>query len=130
MSDPKLIPVADLAQAISAIRSSPLDKLSDAKWLEDDLLLRLGLHANTVDEYPASLRPWCGQGLQSWQYPNQFSKYLVFLSSIKSYLEIGCRHGGTFIITLEYLKRFNKFDKAIAIDIVDSPQMRKYLTDF
>ena len=58
-----------------------------------------------------------------WQYPNQFSKYLMLLStlSINSYIEIGCRWGGTFILTMEYLKRFNSPVTGVAVDIIDSP---------
>jgi cephalosporin hydroxylase len=58
-----------------------------------------------------------------WQYPNEFSKYLVLLSKqkIQSYIEIGCRWGGTFILTNEYLKKFNTINKSVAIDVIDSP---------
>ena len=44
---------------------------------------------------------------------------------ISSYLEIGCRWGGTFILTNEYLKKFGKIKKSLAIDIIDSP-VQKY----
>jgi hypothetical protein len=40
---------------------------------------------------------------------------------ITSYMEIGCRWGGTFVLTTEYLKKFNDFKKSVAIDIIDSP---------
>lgn len=48
---------------------------------------------------------------------------MVFLQkySISSYIEIGCRWGGTFILTNEYLKRFHSVEKAIAVDIIHSP---------
>jgi hypothetical protein len=41
--------------------------------------------------------------------------------SISSYIEIGCRWGGTFVLTNEYLKRFNNINKSVAVDIIDSP---------
>ena len=58
-----------------------------------------------------------------WQYPNQFAKYLLLLNdmNISSYLEIGCRWGGTFVLTNEYLKRFTAMVKSVAVDIIDSP---------
>ena len=57
-----------------------------------------------------------------WQYPNQFSKYLYLLSNYKinSYIEIGCRWGGTFVLTNEFLKKHNTIIKSVAIDIIDS----------
>jgi len=63
-----------------------------------------------------------------WQYPNQFSKYLTQLSKLKisSYLEIGVRHGGTFVITVEYLKKFYPLKNAIGIDTGYCPSLVKY----
>jgi precorrin-6B methylase 2 len=54
-----------------------------------------------------------------WQYPNQFSKYLAELAAhpVDRYLEIGVRHGGTFVITVEYLSRFHPVREAIAVDL-------------
>ena len=45
--------------------------------------------------------------------------------NIQSYIEIGCRWGGTFVLTCEYLKMFNKFEKSVALDLIDSP-VQKY----
>lgn len=122
-------PVASIAEAVALIRSTPLEDLKNPEFLEKDLLLRCGLNNEYLDEFPKELYPWCGHGVRSWQYPNQFSRYLVHLSTLKleSYLEVGCRHGGTFIITVEYLKRFQKLKKAVAVDMMDSPIMRDYL---
>jgi cephalosporin hydroxylase len=85
-----------------------------------------------VEEYPIELRKRCGAGLKSWQYPNQFSKYLVYLSQykIESYMEIGVRHGGTFIITIEYLNKFHPIKKALAVDIGECPMVVDYHKDF
>ncbi len=117
-----------LESALLAIREAPLDRLVDHGYLEHMLLPRLGLNDEVLREFPANLYKWCGRGLRSWQYPNQFSKYLVYLSqqNICSYAEIGVRHGGTFIITVEYLKRFATVDVAYAIDIESSHAMRAY----
>jgi len=107
---------------VDDIRGLPKDLLIDPKRLEIEVLPQLGLNNEVVNEFPESLSGFFGSGLQYWQYPNQFSKYLVHLSKykIESYLEIGVRHGGTFIITLEYLNRFNKVKRALGIDIADS----------
>src|SRR5438045_1902366 len=76
--------------------------LEDARLLETDLLPQLGLNNERLNEFPVALYEHTGNGLLYWQYPNQFSKYLVHLSKykIESYFEIGVRHGGTFIITV------------------------------
>ncbi|MCX7367586.1 MAG: hypothetical protein NTX90_01535, partial [Alphaproteobacteria bacterium] len=125
---PVPLPLGDIAQATHEIRNAPLERLADANWLEDWLLLRLGLNNEMLHEFPQSLLPWCGHGVMSWQYPRQFSKYLVWLSQRKigNYVEIGARRGGTFIITVEYLRRFNPIENALALDIVEQPIMRAY----
>ena len=60
-----------------------------------------------------------GQGVLAWQFPNQFAPYLARLSDlgIESYLEIGARHGGTFVTTIEYLSRFHPVRRAVGIDL-------------
>jgi hypothetical protein len=125
---PVPLPLGDIAQATHEIRNAPLERLADANWLENWLLLRLGLNNEMLHEFPQSLLPWCGHGVMSWQYPRQFSKYLVWLSQRKigNYIEIGARRGGTFIITVEYLRRFNPIENALALDIVEQPIMRAY----
>ena len=60
-----------------------------------------------------------GQGLRSWQYPVQLAPYLVLLSGlgIRRYLELGVEHGGTFVLTTEYLSRFDPIERAVAVDL-------------
>ena len=67
----------------------------------------------------------------SVQYPNQFAPYLHFLSSldVDSYIEIGCRFGGTFLLTVEYLSRFRTLGTAVAVDIAPSPVEYACLSD-
>ena len=122
-------PVDTIGEAVNLIRSAPLDSLKDASWLENSLLLSLGLNNEYLHEFPNHLYPWCGHGVKSWQYPNQFSKYLTTLAErdIASYLEIGCRHGGTFIVTVEYLRRFGVLKRAVAIDIAPSEIALSYV---
>lgn len=107
-----------IANVVDRIRGESLEKLQDPGYLEFKLLPELGLNDRHMGQYPSHLHPYCGIGIDSWQYPNQFSKYLHFLSTqkIQSYVEIGCHKGGTFIITVEYLSRFNAIERAIAVD--------------
>jgi cephalosporin hydroxylase len=103
------------------IKESNLSDLQDINYLEN-LIIRLGFNTEILREQPKIVKD-NGGGLLIWQYPNQFSKYLLLLRkyNINSYIEIGCRWGGTFILTNEYLKIFNSINKSVAIDIIDSP---------
>jgi hypothetical protein len=114
----ELIELHDIASAVNEIRSADLRNLSDKRWLETWLLPSLGLNDEWKHEFPSVLQRFCGTGVKSWQFPCQFAGYLAYLSTkkIESYLEIGVRHGGTFIITCEYLKRFNPLQRMIAVD--------------
>ena len=106
---------------IELIKNSSLNDLNDIPYLEK-LIIKLGFNTEILDEQPQIVKDNPG-GLLIWQYPNQFAKYLLLLKklNIKSYIEIGCRWGGTFILTTEYLKHFNNLTKCIAVDIIDSP---------
>ena len=117
----------DLGRA-RLIREAPIEKLADPAYLEHDLLPRLGLNDELLHEFPESLHSHTGEGLRHWQYPNQFSKYLAELSGrrIETYLEIGVRHGGTFVITVEYLSRFHPVREAIAVDLQRAPALLQY----
>lgn len=85
-------------------------------------MIKLGFNTELLGEQPRIVKD-NGGGLLIWQYPNQFSKYLCLLKeqNINSYIEIGCRWGGTFVFTNEYLKMFNNINKSVAVDIIDSP---------
>ena len=113
---------------LDIIKNETTDRLRDAKVLEYDLLPKLGLNSEKTQFFPMELSSLFGKGLLIWQYPNQFSKYLVKLSSykIESYMEIGVRHGGTFVTTVEYLNRFNPIRRAVAVDINDCPSVVAY----
>jgi hypothetical protein len=103
---PKSAP--DLSECINILRNENIKKLRSAAYLENELLPLLGLNNENFHEFPHSLAPCSGHGLKIWQYPNQLAHYLSSLADkdIRSYLEIGVRHGGTFILTVEYLSRF------------------------
>ena len=111
---------------IQFIRDSDANDLKNSQYVEK-LMLKLGLNSEILDEQPLIVHENTG-GLKIWQYPNQFSKYITFLGTfdIKSYIEIGCRWGGTFILTVEYLKRFNNIEEAVAVDLLDYTPVKKY----
>lgn len=101
-----------------------IDDFLDPSKLES-ILLESGLNDEILNEQPPELKQYfgTGYGLKIWQYPNQFVPYLIFLSKysnkIDSYLEIGCRHGGTFIFTTEFLNKIsNKNISSVACDIL------------
>lgn len=108
-------------ERINLIKNSSKRELENVDYLEN-LIISLGFNTEILREQPEVVQK-NGGGLLIWQYPNQFSKYLLLLKTLKirSYIEIGCRWGGTFVLTNEYLKMFNNIDKSVAVDIIDSP---------
>lgn len=106
---------------ITFLKESNQEDLKSIDYLEN-LMLKLGFNNEILHEQPKIVKDNVG-GLLIWQYPNQFSKYLCLLNkqNIESYIEIGCRWGGTFVLTNEYLKRFNNVNKSVAVDKIDSP---------
>ena len=114
---------------INLIKESNLEDLENNDYLYN-LIVKLGFNTEKLREQPKIVHE-NGGGLLIWQYPNQFSKYLCELrkQKISSYIEIGCRWGGTFILTNEYLKLFNVINKSVAVDIIDSPVLNYCLTN-
>jgi hypothetical protein len=114
-------------QRVALIREKTPEHLSRRENIEE-LLLRLGLNDEGMHEMPPALHPHCGQGLRIWQYPNQFSRYLEQLSrlGVRSYLELGIRHGGSFVVTVEFLERFSPLDFATGVDLIPCPSMEEY----
>jgi len=110
---------------IDIIRNATKKQLRDQPWLED-AICQLGLGRRPT-EIPANMQHYCG-GLYIWQYPIQLAPYLIELSKrkIMSYAEIGLFQGGTFILTVEYLSRFNPLAVALGIDKEILPEVRAY----
>ncbi len=114
---------------ISRIRSAPLASLREADFVEK-LLLELGLHDPIDGCVPDELLAYTGKGLSIWQRPDEFARYLTWLSKrppIRSYLEIGVEAGGSFIATVEYLRRFHPLRLAVGVDPYQSPAVRDYV---
>src|SRR5581483_10280285 len=112
---------------VELIRTRALADLSQPSALEA-LVLQLGLNDEGLDEYPRELHAWCGEGLRIWQYPTQFARYLAQITSlgVRSYVEIGVRHGGSFVATAELLQRFGALDYALAVDIIPCRALETY----
>jgi cephalosporin hydroxylase len=110
---------------IDLVQKSTNEQLDDPKYLER-LTMDLGLNDEHLNEQPEFVKQF-GGGLHIWQYPNQFAKYLCLLGQFKihSYLEIGCRWGGTFVYTCEFLKKKCGLNKSVAVDLIESP-VQKY----
>jgi cephalosporin hydroxylase len=123
----RLHPIRIDLTKIELIRTQNLKFLADAEQLKS-LILELGLTDDSAEEFPESIYPYCGQGLYIMQYPIQFNQYLLALSRLKvsSYLEVGVRHGGTFVATVEYLNRFYPLDFAVGVDIMPCPSITEY----
>lgn len=118
---------------IDRIRTAPHKELRDVKAVQA-LLLELGLHQadpdlpdGCVDD---QLLPYTGKGLSIWQRPDEFAEYLIWLSKrppIQTYLEIGVEAGGSFITTIEFLKRFHPLKTAVGVDPWYSPTVQDYV---
>lgn len=112
---------------IELIRRRSPEELFRQENLEA-LLLELGLNDEGLTEFPACLHRYCGNGLHIWQYPTQFSRYLSKLIrlGVRSYLELGIRHGGSFVATVEILERYAPLGFAVGVDIIPCPAMNEY----
>jgi|APGre2960657404_1045060.scaffolds.fasta_scaffold03773_2 hypothetical protein len=104
------------------LRLSELDIDSISTEELELMLPEFGMNDEILHEMPAHLSEYFGKGLRFWQYPNQFAKLLKHIHGkpIKSYLEIGCRWGGTFVIINEVIKKTNKEVKSFAIDLIEA----------
>ncbi|SMH41857.1 CmcI family methyltransferase [Azospirillum agricola] len=112
---------------IALVRQMEPERLREPGVLEE-LMLVLGLNDEGMGELPPHLHPHCGPGLRVWQYPIQFAPYLRHLAEldVRSYLEIGIRHGGSYVLTVELLDRFRPLDWAVGVDIIPCPSMADY----
>ena len=120
--------------AVSEVRKilgllSSDDLCSVETWAK--LLPEFGFNDENPNELPKTMLSQPGLGLRIWQYPNQFEPYMAWLvsqaGSINSYLEIGTRHGGTFVTQVETLRRLNPaFNRAVAVDLIEQPSLLEF----
>lgn len=117
----------DLRTAIQKIKNTNfLDSNIDYETLVKELGLNLEIKHRLPKSWYPFIKDWekyCDYGLRTWQEPKQFSDLLRFLcqyldtNNIDSYLEIGSRHGGTFIWIDSILKTYNSQLNSYAVDI-------------
>ena len=115
---------------INTIKTINIDDISNTEL--ELILPTLGMNDEKLLQMPPHLSSYYGVGLKFWQYPNQFNEYLKKISTynIESYLEIGARWGGTFIITNEILKLKNKNTRSYACDIIPMSDILKEYVNF
>jgi hypothetical protein len=125
--------VSNVDAFVEQFRSIPDDLIYDENYMEKFTLEKIGLNNEGLGEIAPELKSYCGTGLYIWQNPRQFSKFMVWLMKnarkYSSYLEIGCRWGGTFIVICEILHRINSdFKWAIAADLIEkTPFVERYM---
>ena len=125
--------VDEVDRAVDLIRDVSDHDRFNVDYLEHTLIPALGLNNESLTEQPPELSQYFGTGLHLWQYPNQLAKYLAWLAKnatgVRSFLEIGCRWGGTFILVNEWLKRIGApIEKSVAIDPIPvTPFMMRYI---
>ena len=103
--------------------------LEDPERLEE-FLPRLGINNDLPELIPPRLHWALGKRLKVWQYPCQFAPYLVQVARrpVRSYLEIGVQHGGSFITTVEYLRNQGHLvERALAADVHPSGVVARYV---
>lgn len=120
-----------IEESILSVKSFDF-KTATQKEIEE-ILPTFGMNNECINEIPNKFSPFFGWGIKCWQYPNQFSKFLTYLRNIEvsSYLEIGVRHGGTFIIINEILLKNNPHLESHALDMIPQSEILKiYQTKF
>jgi hypothetical protein len=104
------------------ISEVPIEQLRDPEYLSEELLPEMGLTSLDPGFFPPQLHPRMGRGVQPLQSPRQLGPYLSTVAGeeVRSYLEVGVEHGGTFAITVEFLRRFG-LERALAVDLGPTP---------
>lgn len=121
-----------VGETVAAIAALTEAQCTDIAFLENEFIPSLGLNDENLDEQPPELSASYGKGLYIWQYPNQLAAYLAWLArnvvGITSYMEIGCRWGGMFILTSEWIrKNGGQLRTMTAIDPIEpSPLIKAY----
>lgn len=113
-----------VVSTIGAVHGLTSEQCVDVSFLEREFIPSIGLNNEYLHEQPPELSRYLGQGLHIWQYPNQLAPYLAWLAKnatdIESYMEIGCRWGGMFILVAEWLRKNGaNLRSVIAIDPIE-----------
>ena len=107
-----------IEEAIQSVKD--FDWKNSTKKEIEDILPTFGMNDEGLNELPKELYQYTGYGIKFWQYPTQLSKLICFIreKEINSYLEIGVRWGGTFIIINEVIRQYNPHIRSFANDII------------
>lgn len=122
----------DYLKRLELIRGADIEDLLDVEFLEYELIPALGMNDHMAGLLPDPPPPRFNVGgLRLQQYPNQLARFWRWIGSrnIQRYLEIGVANGGTFMATVEYLRRVNhgRFERGIACDpIPPGDDLRHY----
>ncbi|MGY3535115.1 hypothetical protein [Bradyrhizobium sp. USDA 4452] len=113
-----------MSEAVVAIAGLSAAQRADVDFLEREFIPALGLNDESLREQPSELSASFGKGLHLWQYPSQLAPYLAWLSrnasGISSFMEIGCRWGGMFILVSEWLRNSGaELRTIVALDPID-----------
>src|SRR5438128_4869419 len=113
------------AAPLERIEREDPERLLDADYLAEELLPSMGLNGTSPHLFPEHLAPHLGRGTHHFQLPIQFAPYLAEAArhDVRSYLEIGVEHGGTFAITVEVMRRFHPLRRAVAVDLGPIPRL-------
>lgn len=116
-------------EAILAVKNFDFKNASQKEI--EEVLPSFGMNDEYTFEMPKIFEPYFGWGIKFWQYPTQLSKLITHLrgKEIDSYLELGVRWGGTFIIMNEFLLKYNPLLESHAVDtMVASEILHNYQT--
>lgn len=123
---------SSVGDAIASIRALTDAQSVDLDFLENEFIPSLGLNDQSLEQQPPELSTTFGKGLHIWQYPNQLAGYLAWLaknsSGITSYMEVGCRWGGMFILVSEWVRKNGGDLRSVtAVDPIEpTPFIRTY----
>ncbi len=123
---------SSVPDAIRMIRALTPAQCRDIRLLEHQFIPALGLNDEALQEQPPELSHLFGKGLHIWQYPKQLARYLAWLTDvapgITTYMEIGSRWGGMFILIAEWLRHNGAaLQRVIAVDpIPPTPFLEAY----
>jgi hypothetical protein len=112
-----------IEQSIQEIKN--FNFLDSSQEQIEKILPTFGMNDEQTFEMPMEFEKYMGWGIKFWQYPNQLSKFIDFIKGkeINSYLEIGARWGGTFILISEVLRQTNPHIAAFANDFIEPSEI-------
>lgn len=118
--------IREFDNSVNFLRSISRDDIT-LEFIRDKIIPGAGL--GPIKEFlPPFLQDKCEMGLWAQQMPIQFAPYLMFLISkkVRSYLEIGSAHGGSFVLTYEILSKYYPVEASIISMTGESKYLRRY----